>query len=81
MKRYNNQRESIDYLRVCIKYIVLYSGVTRQEKGNLEETYEINNNDAFIELYNSGVISYDATICNSLDPVSLRTRIHKEAKF
>jgi twitching motility protein PilT len=36
--------------------------------------------DSLIDLYDTGEISYDAAICHSHDPGSMRTRIHKETK-
>jgi twitching motility protein PilT len=36
--------------------------------------------DSLVELYESGDISYDVAICNSQDPVSMRTRIHKQSR-
>ena len=36
--------------------------------------------DSLIELYESGEISYDVAICNSHDPTSMRTRIHKQSR-
>ena len=35
--------------------------------------------DSLLELYESGEITYDVAICNSHDPASFRTRIHKQS--
>ncbi len=35
--------------------------------------------DSLVSLYEAGEISYDAAICNSSDPKSLRDRIHRES--